>query len=113
DQTRGWFYSLLMIATLVFDEPLPRPYRTCIVLGHVSDKEGKKESKSKGNYTPPDIILDQVRMDFAVADGSGTKTKLPKGATAPAQGTAYVALEDFEGMDLAEGQNVQVARVDD
>jgi isoleucyl-tRNA synthetase len=58
DQTRGWFYSLLMIATLVFDAPEPRPYRTCIVLGHVTDKEGKKESKSKGNYTPPDIILD-------------------------------------------------------
>jgi isoleucyl-tRNA synthetase len=111
DQTRGWFYSLLMISTLVFDEPLPRPFRTCIVLGHVSDKEGKKESKSKGNYTPPDIILDEVRMDFAVADAA--KTKLPKGAAAPAEGTAYVALEDFEGMDLSEGQGVQVTRVDD
>ena len=68
DQTRGWFYSLLMIATLVFDEPKPRPFKTCVVLGHVSDKEGKKESKSKGNYTPPEIILDEVKMDFAVVD---------------------------------------------
>ncbi len=67
DQTRGWFYSLLMISTLVFDrQRLPHPYKTCIVLGHVSDKEGKKESKSKGNYTPPEIILDKVAMEFAV-----------------------------------------------
>ncbi|HSQ67321.1 MAG TPA: isoleucine--tRNA ligase, partial [Polyangiaceae bacterium] len=78
DQTRGWFYSLLMISTLVFDEKtcakyklpskLPHPYETCIVLGHVCDKEGKKESKSKGNYTPPDIVYDEVKMEFAVLD---------------------------------------------
>lgn len=68
DQTRGWFYSLLMISTLLFDdetckdlglEPVgfPRPYRNCIVLGHVCDVDGKKESKSKGNYTSPDLVL--------------------------------------------------------
>ncbi len=45
DQTRGWFYGLLMISTLLFDDPFPHPYKTCIVLGHVSDKEGKQESK--------------------------------------------------------------------
>jgi isoleucyl-tRNA synthetase len=111
DQTRGWFYSLLMIATLVFDEPLPRPFKTCIVLGHVSDKEGKKESKSKGNYTPPEIVLDEVTMDFAVVDAAGVK--LPKGAQPPPAGTVYIALEDFEGMDLTEGQRVRLARVDD
>jgi isoleucyl-tRNA synthetase len=111
DQTRGWFYSLLMISTLVFDAPEPRPFKTCIVLGHVSDKEGKKESKSKGNYTPPDIILDEVKMDFAVVDAS--TAKLPKGAQPPVPGVAYVAFEDFEGMDLKDGQNVHVTRVDD
>ena len=111
DQTRGWFYSLLMIATLVFDEPLPRPFKTCMVLGHVSDKEGKKESKSKGNYTPPDIILDDVKMDFAVLDAASVK--LPKGAQPPPAGTVYVAAEDFEGMDLSDGQRVACARVDD
>ncbi len=58
DQTRGWFYSLLMISTLLFPEKgFPRPFRNCIVLGHVCDAEGKKESKSKGNYTSPDIVL--------------------------------------------------------
>ena len=70
DQTRGWFYSLLMVSTLLFGEgadgaerPLPHPFKTCIVLGHVTDKHGKKESKSKGNYTPPDKILDTDGAD--------------------------------------------------
>ena len=69
DQTRGWFNSLIWISTLLFPErPLPRPYRTCVVLGHVADREGKKESKSKGNYTPPEVILDRIRLEFAVVD---------------------------------------------
>ncbi|HEY1695725.1 MAG TPA: isoleucine--tRNA ligase [Polyangiaceae bacterium] len=102
DQTRGWFYSLLMIATLVFDEPLPRPFKTCIVLGHVTDKEGKKESKSKGNYTPPDIILDDVKMDFAVGDPARY------GVEAPDERTAVVSNEDLEGMDLATGASVEI-----
>ncbi len=65
DQTRGWFYSLLMISTLLFDDrgERPHPYKTCIVLGHVCDMDGKKESKSKGNYTPPDVILDSSGAD--------------------------------------------------
>jgi isoleucyl-tRNA synthetase len=70
DQTRGWFYSMLMVSTLVFDEETqrrfgiepprgyPHPYKTCIVLGHVCDPEGKKESKSSGNYTAPDLVLE-------------------------------------------------------
>ena len=68
DQTRGWFYSLLMISTLLFDDEecathgmqpvgFPRPYKTCVVLGHVCDMDGKKESKSKGNYTSPDLVI--------------------------------------------------------
>ncbi len=115
DQTRGWFYSLLMISTLVFDEetqrryglspvrPMPHPYKTCIVLGHVSDKEGKKESKQKGNYTPPDVILDEVRMDFAVLD-----EKDADGVPAK-EGVAFIAREDMEGLDLQEGAKVRVS----
>ncbi len=60
DQTRGWFYSLLMISTLLFDRS---PFKSCIVLGHVTDRHGKKESKSKGNYTPPNQILDSDGAD--------------------------------------------------
>ncbi len=114
DQTRGWFYSLLMISTLLFDDEtlrelglapraLPHPYQTCIVLGHVSDKEGKKESKSKGNYTPPEVILEQVAMDFAVL-GDGPET--------PPDGEARIAREDLEGLDLAEGARIEVFRPD-
>jgi isoleucyl-tRNA synthetase len=115
DQTRGWFYSLLMISTLVFDEetqkryglspirPIPHPYKTCIVLGHVSDKEGKKESKSKGNYTPPDVILDEVKMDFAVLDEKDVEGVQAK------EGVAFIAREDMEGLDLQEGAKVKVA----
>jgi len=46
DQTRGWFYTLLVISTLLFDEP---PFKNVLVLGHVLDAEGLKMSKRKGN----------------------------------------------------------------
>jgi isoleucyl-tRNA synthetase len=99
DQTRGWFNSLLWVSTLLFgDRGLPRPYKTCIVLGHVADRDGKKESKSKGNYTPPEIILDRVRLEFAVLDAEGD---------APEAGCAIVAREDYEGMDL-RGKHAKV-----
>ncbi len=99
DQTRGWFYSLLMIGTLVFGQS---PFKTCIVLGHVGDKEGKKESKSKGNYTPPDVILQKVSMDFGVLD-----EKDVEGVKAE-KGVALIAREDMEGLDLQEGAKVHV-----
>ena len=50
DQTRGWFYSLLAISTLIFNET---PYKNVIVLGHVQDENGQKMSKSKGNAVDP------------------------------------------------------------
>ena len=49
-QTRGWFYSLIAISTLLFNKS---PYRNVIVLGHVQDKDGQKMSKSKGNAVDP------------------------------------------------------------
>ncbi len=66
DQTRGWFYTLLAIGTFTFDQA---PFKNCIVLGHVQDKEGKKMSKSKGNAVSPwDAIgkqgADAVRWYF-------------------------------------------------
>jgi isoleucyl-tRNA synthetase len=92
DQTRGWFHSLLWISTLVFDDrELPHPYRSCVVLGHVADREGKKESKSKGNYTPPEVILQRVALEFAAVSPGGE---------APAPGQAWIAREDYEGLDL-------------
>ena len=50
DQTRGWFYSLLAISTLLFNKA---PYKNVIVLGHVQDENGQKMSKSKGNAVDP------------------------------------------------------------
>lgn len=50
DQTRGWFYTLLAIATLL---ELPAPYRSVLSHGHVLDKHGKKMSKSRGNTIVP------------------------------------------------------------
>lgn len=118
DQTRGWFYSLLMVSTLVFDEEtqqrlglsrvrqFPHPYKTCLVLGHVGDREGKKESKSKGNYTPPEVILERVRMEFAAIEQA-----LVKAPAAP--GVAFIAREDYEGLDLTgESAKVTMYRAD-
>jgi isoleucyl-tRNA synthetase len=114
DQTRGWFHSLLQVSTLVFDEgtqkqiglskvaQYPHPYRTCIVLGHVCDKEGKKESKSKGNYTPPEVILDRVAMAFGVLEAACGAAAKPR--------EVLIAREDLEGMDVAEGAEMLVYR---
>jgi isoleucyl-tRNA synthetase len=54
DQTRGWFYSLIAISTLLFDRA---PYRTVLCLGLIADPQGKKMSKSLGNIVVPwDVI---------------------------------------------------------
>ena len=60
DQTRGWFYSLMAISTLIFDEA---PYKNVIVLGHVQDKDGQKMSKSKGNAVDPMEALNKYGAD--------------------------------------------------
>ena len=114
DQTRGWFYSLLMVSTLLFDGDTqkrfglsvspPHPFKTCIVLGHITDKDGKKESKSKGNYVTPDVIYDAVRMDFAVWDRGD--------AVEPAPGVVFIAKEDIEGLDLQDGARINLRRPD-
>jgi isoleucyl-tRNA synthetase len=77
DQTRGWFYSLLAISTLLFGEdrrqgprdpdrpamPFPHPFRNCIVLGLMLAEDGTKMSKSKRNYREPQEILDRYGAD--------------------------------------------------
>jgi len=60
DQTRGWFYTLLAISTLIFDEP---SYKNVIVLGHVQDKDGRKMSKHLGNVVDPWSVLDKQGAD--------------------------------------------------
>ncbi len=70
DQTRGWFYSLLVIATLLFDRPA---YRACLTNGLVLDESGRKMSKSRGNAIEPLSLLarfgaDPVRWTFLSLD---------------------------------------------
>ncbi len=60
DQTRGWFYTLLVISTILFDRA---PFKNCIVLGHVNDKDGIKMSKHKGNVVDPWSVLDRQGAD--------------------------------------------------
>jgi len=60
DQTRGWFYSLLAISTLLFDKPA---YKNVIVLGLVQDENGQKMSKSKGNAVDPFEALNKYGAD--------------------------------------------------
>ena len=68
DQTRGWFYSLLAISTLIFNQA---PFKNVIVVGHVLDENGQKMSKSKGNAVDPFDVLktygaDAVRWYFYI-----------------------------------------------
>ena len=60
DQTRGWFYTLLVINTILFGRA---PFKNCIVLGHVNDKNGIKMSKHKGNVVDPWSVLDKQGAD--------------------------------------------------
>ncbi|MGD8451077.1 MAG: isoleucine--tRNA ligase [Phycisphaerae bacterium] len=75
DQTRGWFYGLAAISTLLFRKDsggggdtgpardYPHPYKTCIVLGHVMGEDGLKMSKRTKNYKEPDFIFDHYGAD--------------------------------------------------
>ena len=60
DQTRGWFYSLLAVSTLVFDTA---SYRNCVCLGLILDSEGQKMSKSRGNVVDPWEVIGRHGAD--------------------------------------------------
>jgi isoleucyl-tRNA synthetase len=71
DQTRGWFYTLMTIGTLVFDKS---SYETVLCLGHILDKDGRKMSKHLGNVLEPVALMDQHGADavrwYMLAAGS-------------------------------------------
>ena len=115
DQTRGWFYSLMAISTLLFDES---PFKNCIVLGHVQDKDGQKMSKSKGNAVNPMDELrahgaDAIRWYFYINSAPWLPNRYHEGAVKEAQrkflGTLwntyaffvlYANIDDFENSAL-------------
>lgn len=119
DQTRGWFYTLLAIATLLkesakrlkeaggmpesltpwLEKPYPLPYRNCLVLGHVCDGEGYKMSKSKGNYLDPWEILaregaDAMRWYFYSSNQPWTSVRFVEEAIRDAQKDFLVRLRN-------------------
>ncbi len=111
DQTRGWFYTLLAISTLLFDEP---SFRNCIVLGHVQDMEGRKMSKHIGNVVDPWSVLnkqgaDAVRWYFYVTSMPWLPNRFSGEAVSETQrkfiGTLwntyafYVLYADIDGFD--------------
>ena len=71
DQTRGWFYTLMAIGTLVFDQG---SYKSVLCLGHILDKDGRKMSKHVGNVIEPISLMDQHGADavrwYMLAAGS-------------------------------------------
>jgi isoleucyl-tRNA synthetase len=71
DQTRGWFYTLMAIGTLVFDKSA---YKTVLCLGHILDKDGRKMSKHLGNVLEPMPLMNQHGADavrwYMLAAGS-------------------------------------------
>ena len=94
DQTRGWFYSLITISTLLFkDKALPHPYKNCFVMGLIGDEKGQKLSKSKKNYTDPLVMIaehgaDALRWALCSSTAPGKPTRL-------FAGVAVDALRDF------------------
>lgn len=61
DQTRGWFYTLLVLSTAILDKP---PFRNVICTGLVLDKNGKKISKSAGNFVDPNVYIEKFGADY-------------------------------------------------
>ncbi len=72
DQTRGWFYVLLAVSTLlkksgvikeIDQDKITPPYKNVICLGHINDKQGQKMSKSKGNIVDPWEVINKYGVD--------------------------------------------------
>lgn len=80
DQTRGWFYALLSISTMLFKDKkeYPHPFKNCVCLGHIQGEDGYKLSKRLKNYKEPKYIFDKYSADALrwsfVAKNSPTTT---------------------------------------
>ncbi len=75
DQTRGWFYTLMVLSTALYDRP---PFRNCIVNGIVLAEDGKKMSKRLKNYPDPTAVIDRYGADalrFALMSSPAVKAE--------------------------------------
>ena len=115
DQTRGWFYTLMAISTLIFDRA---PFKNCIVMGHVQDAEGKKMSKHLGNVVDPWEVLnkqgaDAVRWYFYANGAPWLPTRFSAELVSEMQSkfmgtlwntyaffTMYAAIDDYKPAEL-------------
>jgi len=75
DQTRGWFYTLHVLGTILFDKPA---FKNVICMGHVVDDKGEKMSKSKGNIIKPRDIIDEAGVDAVRLQFCTTEVGSPK-----------------------------------
>ncbi len=111
DQTRGWFYTLNALSTILFDMPA---FKNCIVLGHVCDMDGKKMSKHLGNVVKPADVLtkqgaDAVRWYFYTASSPWLPSRFSGDSVSETQrkymGTLwntyafYILYADIDGFD--------------
>lgn len=94
DQTRGWFYALLAISTLVFGKDRrnwPHPFKNCICLGLIQGEDGLKLSKRLKNYQEPAILFekysaDALRWSFVAKNPPTTSTRLSERIVEEVQG---------------------------
>ena len=90
DQTRGWFYSLLAISSMLFPErEMPHPFKHCTVLGLITDEKGLKLSKKLKNYKDPMHMFDEyggdaVRWALFVSGVPGQSSKWFEGGASDA-----------------------------
>ncbi|MBN2624100.1 MAG: isoleucine--tRNA ligase [Acidimicrobiales bacterium] len=116
DQTRGWFYSLLAVNTLVFGST---PYRNVVVLGHIVDEDGQKMSKSKGNVVDPWQLFSSVGADgvrwyfFSSGQPWGQRRVFEEGIRESTRQTLltlwnvfsfFVTYADLDGWQPADGE---------
>ena len=107
DQTRGWFYTLHVLATILFDNIA---YKNVICAGHIIDERGEKMSKSKGNILNPEMVLDSVgvdatRLQFCIADIGNQKkfgVNIVKEGILPFLNVLWNSYQYYEQLEASE-----------
>ncbi|MEK6873461.1 MAG: isoleucine--tRNA ligase, partial [Nanoarchaeota archaeon] len=113
DQTRGWFYTLHVLSTILFDDIA---YKNVICAGHIVDEKGEKMSKSKGNILDPDKIMsevgvDAVRLEFCTVDAGSSKrfgVKMVKEEVLPFLNVLWNTYQFYKQLDNNEKAEVKI-----